>query len=74
MKSKQIFKMIFSVNSADRNFAETLVDRMIEREEINELSNLKSLLEAFQNYPGYEIIISKERIEERIDSYLNTTL
>jgi hypothetical protein len=73
MKSKQILKMIFSVDSADRNFAGTVVDRMIESEEINELSDLRSLLEAYQNYPGYEITLCKERIEERIDSYLNTT-
>jgi hypothetical protein len=73
MESKQIFEMIFSVDSADRNLAEEIVYRMIESEEITELSNLRSLLEAYQNYPGYDIIISKERIEERIDFYLNKT-
>jgi hypothetical protein len=74
MKAEQIFEMIFSTDSADRLFAKKIVENLIDWEHIQELTDLDQMLKSFSNYPGYEIILDKEEVEEKIERYLKGTL
>ena len=70
MEPQELFSMILSVDSGDRNLAEGIVDNLIEQNELNILTQLSSLLIKYENYPGYDVVVDKERIEEKIEEYL----
>ena len=70
MEPQELFRMILSVDSGDRNLAEGIVDNLIKENELNILTQLNSLLVKYENYPGYDVVVDKERIEEKIEAYL----
>ena len=72
MEPQELFRMILSVDSGDRNLAEGIIDNLINENELNIIIELYSLLAKYENYPGYEVVVDKERIEEKIEEYIRT--
>lgn len=70
METQELFSMILSVDSGDRNLAEGIIDNLIKENELNIIIELYSLLVKYENYPGYEMVVDKERIEEKIEAYI----
>lgn len=70
MEPQELFRMILSVDSGDRNLAEGIIDNLIEENEINIVTQVNYLLINYENYPGYDIVVDKERIEEKISVYI----
>jgi hypothetical protein len=70
MEPQELFRMILSVDSGDRNLAEGIIDNLIEENEINIVAQVNYLLINFEDYPGYDVVVDKERIEEKITVYI----
>lgn len=70
MEPQELFSMILSVDSGDRNLAEGIIDNLIKENELNIIIELYSLLVKYEDYPGYEVVVDKERIEEKIEAYI----
>lgn len=70
MEPQELFRMILSVDSGDRNLAEGIIDNLIEENEINIVTQVNYLLINYENYPGYDIVVDKERIEEKSSVYI----
>lgn len=70
MEPQELFSMILSVDSGDRNLAEGIIDNLIKENELHIIIELYSLLVKYENYPGYEVVVDKERIEEKISVYI----
>jgi len=70
MEPQELFRMILSVDSIDRKLAEGLIDSLINENEYLNLTQLHILLVKYENYPGYDVVVDKERIEEKIEEYI----
>jgi hypothetical protein len=70
MEPQELFRMILSVDSIDRKLAEGLIDSLIKENEYLNLTQLHILLVKYENYPGYDVVVDKERIEEKIEEYI----
>lgn len=70
MEPQELFRMILSVDSGDRTLAERIIDNLIEENEINIVTQVYYLLINYENYPGYDVVVDKERIEEKISVYI----
>lgn len=62
--------MLLSKNPDDRNLAEAIVDAMIFNDQKTDLVALQLLLDSYQDYPGYDAVVCKERVDEKIISFL----
>lgn len=70
MEPQELFRMILSVDADDRNLAEGIIDNLIRENEINILIEINCLLINYENYPGYDVVVDKERIEEKIAEHM----
>ncbi len=71
MEPQELFRMILSVDSGDRKLAEGIINTLIDENELDILIQINSLLIKYENYPGYEVVVDKERIEEKIEEYIS---
>jgi hypothetical protein len=74
MNVKALFDMIFSVDFRDRNLAEGIIENLIETNNIEALSELNNLLCQYHDYPGYDIVVDKERIEDKLTEYIKNVM
>jgi hypothetical protein len=70
MNINELFEMLLSNNPDDRNLAEAIVDAMISNDQRTDLRALQSLLDSYLDYPGYDAVVCKERVDEKIISFL----
>jgi hypothetical protein len=70
MNKKELFEMLLSKNRDERNLAEAIVDAMICNNQKTDLVALQILLDSYLDYPGYDAVVCKERVDEKIVSFL----
>ena len=62
--------MLLSKDQGNRNLAEAIVDAMISNHQKTDLEALQVLLDSYLEYPGYDAVVCKERVEEKLISFL----
>jgi len=72
MDAPKVLKLILSLDCNDRNFAEALIELLIQEERIEELIHLNGLINEYQGYQDHEVMAVKKRIEQKIAAYLNS--
>lgn len=70
MNIKELFEMLLSKDQDNRNLAEAIVDAMIINHQKTDLEALQILLDSYLDYPGYDAVVCKERVEEKLISFL----
>jgi hypothetical protein len=73
MKASELFNMILAKDSRDRIMAKQFISQIIEQQDISMLNELREMLGNYHDYPGYEIVVDKEEIEDRIIDCLKKT-